>query len=249
MAIWWSPNVPADARPADLEMRCYLAMAKNVDDNPGRALDYLDASGLAEETIVVFAADHGDMVGSHGRRNKMVPYAEAINLPLVMRWPRRIPAGRRLDSLQVPMEHLPALCGPAGLPIPREVDGADLSSVVLGKGGDGRDESLIGSCTSNWDFLQNGTDWPEWRGVKTKQHTYVRWLAGGEELYDNRADPYQMANLAEGGGGPEVLDRLRARLAELLAAAHDDFRSGPGYGEWYDDRRNLIRTGLGPVPG
>jgi len=43
--------------------------------------------------------------------------------------------------------------------------------------------------------------------------------------------------------------RLRPRLSELLAAAHDDFRPGTGYGDWYDDCRNLVRTALGPVPG
>jgi len=246
--LWWSPNVPDDKRPSDEEMRSYLAMAKNVDDNLGRMLDYLEASGLAANTIVVFSADHGDMKGSHGRYNKMVPYAEAMNIPLVMRWPNRIPAGLRLDTLHMPMDHLPTLCGLAGLPIPREVDGADLSGVVLGKGGDRRDEILIGNYTSNWDFLQTGTDWPEWRGVKTKQYTYCKWLAGSEELYDNLADPYQMANLAVGDQAPAELQRLRARLSELLAAAHDDFRAGPGYGEWYDDQRNLVRTGLGPVP-
>ena len=247
--IWWSPNVPADKRPSDLEMRCYLAMAKNVDDNLSRLLDYLESSGLAEDTIVVFTADHGDMLGSHGRFNKMVPYAEAINIPLVMRWPSRIPAGSRIDTLHMPMDYLPTLCGLAGLPIPREVDGADLSSVVLGKDDDSRDEILIGSYTSNWDFLQTGTDWPEWRGVKTKQYTYCRWLAGGEELYDNWADPYQMENLAENGAEPEALVRLRARLSDLLAAAHDDFRPGTDYHDWYDNRRNLVRTALGPVPG
>jgi hypothetical protein len=45
-----------------------------------------------------------------------------------------------------------------------------------------------------------------------------------------------------------MLDQLRARMWELLAVAHDDFRPGTGYGDWYDDRRNLIATGLGPVP-
>jgi arylsulfatase A-like enzyme len=247
--IWWSPNVPEAGRPSDSDMRCYLAMVKNVDDNLGRLLDYLEASGLAESTIVVFSSDHGDMFGSHGRWNKMVPYAEAINIPLVMRWPGRISAGLRLDTPQLPVDHLPTLCGLAGLPIPREVDGADLSSVVLGKGGDSRDEILIGSYTSNWDFLQTGTDWPEWRGVKSRQYTYCRWLTGQEELYDNVEDPYQMNNLAAGDGVPAAHERLRSRLAELLAAAHDDFRPGTGYGEWYDDRRNLVRTALGPVPG
>jgi arylsulfatase A-like enzyme len=246
--IWLPPNVPADGRPSDLQLRCYLAMAKNVDDNLGRLLDYLESSGLAADTIVVFSSDHGEMFGSHGRWNKMVPYAEAIDIPLVMRWPGRIPSGSRIDTLQMPTDHLPTLCGLAGLPIPREVDGTDLSGVVLGRGRDSREEILIGSYTSNWDFLQTGTDWPEWRGVKTKQYTYCRWLTGGEELYDNAADPYQMENLAHDGRGPEVLGRLRARLWALLAEAHDDFRPGPGYGEWYNERRELVRTGLGPVP-
>jgi arylsulfatase A-like enzyme len=245
--IWWSPNVPANRPRSDEEMRYYLAMAKNVDDNLGRLMDYLETSGLASDTIVVFTADHGEMHGSHGRLNKMVPYAEAINIPLVVRWPQRIAARGPLEILQTPMDHLPTLCGLAGLTIPGEVDGADLSKVILGEARDAREEVLIGSYTSDWDFCQTGTSWPEWRGVKTKQYTYCRWLAGSEELYDNLADPYQMENLVE--RGPQVLAKLRSRLSDLLAAAHDDFRPGTGYGEWYDDRRNLVQTGLGPVPG
>jgi arylsulfatase A-like enzyme len=189
------------------------------------------------------------MHGSHGRVNKLVAYAESINIPLIVRWPQRIPRGSRVDALQTPMDHLPTLCGLAGLPIPREVDGADLSGVAFGKGGDGREEVLIGNYTSECDYCMTGTTYPEWRGVRTKQYTYFRWLAGGEELYDNLADPYQMENLAESSAEPEVLARLRSRLSDLLATAHDDFRPGPGYGEWFDDRRNLVRTALGPVPG
>jgi arylsulfatase A-like enzyme len=247
--IRWSPNVPADNPRPVIEMRYYLAMAKNVDDNLGRLMAYLDASGLAENTIVVFTSDHGEMHGSHGRLNKMVPYAEAINIPLIIRWPRRIPPGSRIEALQTPMDHLPTLCGLAGLRIPREVDGADLSRVVLGKGRDGREEVLIGSYTSHWDFFQTGTRWPEWRGVRTKQYTYCRWLTGEEELYDNLEDPFQMRNLAPGGAEPAVLKRLRGRLGDFLEAAHDDFRPGTAYGAWYDDRRNLLRTGLGPWSG
>ena len=246
--IQWSPNVPTDNNPRSvMEMRYYLAMAKNVDDNLGRLMEYLEASGLAANTIVVFTADHGEMHGSHGRLNKMVPYAEAMNVPLIMRWPKRIAPGMRTDALQTPMDHLPTLCGLAGLSIPAQVDGADLSGVILGKGSDDRADVLIGNYTSNWDFLQTGTDWPEWRGVKTKQYTYCKWLAGSEELYDNLADPYQMNNLAADRAHADVLLHLRARLYDLLAVAHDDFRKGTDYDEWYDDQRNLIRTGLGPV--
>lgn len=246
--IEWSPNVPADNPRKLIEMRYYLAMAKNIDDNLGRLMKYLDSSGLAEETIVVLTSDHGEMHGSHGRLNKMVPYAEAMNIPLVIRWPGRIAAGSRIAALQTPLDHLPTLCGFAGLRIPREVDGADLSRVILGRERDSRNEVLIGSYTSHWDFFQTGTRWPEWRGVKTGQYTYCRWLTGKEELYDNVEDPYQIENLALNRGEPSVLNHLRGRLKELLAAAHDDFAPGKAFAEWYDGRRRLVRTGLGRLP-
>jgi arylsulfatase A-like enzyme len=246
--VWWPPNVPADNPCTDEQLRCYLAMIQNADDNLGRLLDYLESSGLARDTIVVFTSDHGEMLGSQGRMQKMVPYAEAIDIPLIVRWPRGIPAGVRIDALQTPMDHFPTLCGLAGLPIPSEVDGADLSMIVTGEGSDGREEVLIGQYSSGELWFETGTTWPEWRGVRTKQYTYVRWLTGAEELYDNVADPYQMANLAEDGAEPEALLRLRARLPDLLAAAHDDFRPGTDYSDWYDDCRDLVRTALGPVP-
>jgi arylsulfatase A-like enzyme len=246
--VWWPPNVPADNPCTDEELRCYLAMITNADDNLGRLLDYLDASGLARDTIVVFTSDHGEMLGSHGRVQKMLPYAEAIDVPLVMRWPRRIAPGTRVDALQTPMDHLPTLCGLVGLPIPGEADGSDLSRVVTDGARDDRDGVLIGHYSSGELTFETGTSWPEWRGVRTKQYTYVRWLSGAEELYDNVADPYQLANLAEGDARPDALAVLRSRLAELLGAAHDDFRPGTGYSDWYDDCRNLIRTALGPVP-
>jgi len=246
--LHWAPNVP-EADRSDDELRCYLAMIANVDDNLGRLLDYLEGSGLARDTIVVFTSDHGEMLGSHGRIQKMVPYAEAINVPLVMRWPRRIAPGARIDALQTPMDHLPTLCGLAGLAIPSEVDGVDLSRAVTRGDGSSRDGVLIGQYSSGELWFQTGTFWPEWRGVRTQQHTYVRWLAGPEELYDNLADPYQMTNLAGNGAEPETLLRLRGRLVDLLATAHDDFRAGTDYTDWYDDCRNLLRTALGPVPG
>jgi arylsulfatase A-like enzyme len=247
--LWWPPNVPEDNPYTDEELRCYLAMIQNVDDNLGRLLDYLAWSGLTSDTIVVFTSDHGEMLGSHGRIQKMLPYAEAINVPLIMRWPRHIAPGALVDALQTPMDHLPTLCGLAGLPIPSEVDGADLSGIVTGRDRDDREGVLIGHYSSGELWFESGTSWPEWRGVRTKQYTYVRWLAGAEELYDNLADPYQMANLAENGAEPEALVRLRSRLSDLLAAAHDDFRPGTDYSDWYDDCRNLVRTALGPVPG
>jgi arylsulfatase A-like enzyme len=248
--LHWSPNVPEDhpMRRNQIAARCYYAMIKNADDNVGRLLDYLDKSNLGRNTIVVLTSDHGTMLGSHGRRNKMVPYAEALDVPLIMRWPKRIPAGRRDDSVYTAMDHLPTLCTLAGVGSPRKVDGKDRSAGTLGTGGASLDDGeLIMNYVSHWDYFDSGTRWPEWRGVRTKRYTYARWLKGDEELYDNEADPYQMRNLVGDATSAPVLTRLRQRLKVLLAEAHDEFLPGTAYADWYDDERVLTRTALGPV--
>ncbi|MBN1489240.1 MAG: sulfatase [Phycisphaerae bacterium] len=245
----WSPNVPEDHRHRrkPLEARCYYAMAKNVDDNVGRLMDFLEASGLAEDTIVVFTSDHGEMMGSQGRENKMVPYREAVNIPCIVRWPGRIAAGRQIDALCTPVDHLPTLCGLAGLAAPSECDGLDLSGVLLDTKRIERDAVLMANYVSHWDYFDSGTLWPEWRGVRTPRYTYAKWLGGKEELYDNIEDPYQMQDLASSEAHQDTLATLRTRLAELLAEAHDDFLPGTAYADWYDDERNLVKTALGPV--
>lgn len=244
----WRPNVPEN--PTEVfadDPRAYYAMIANIDDNIGRLLDFLDESGLSDDTIFVFTSDHGEMLYSHGRRNKMVPYEESVNVPLGIRWPGHVPAGVRTDTLQTPMDHMPTLLALAGLEIPGNLDGRDLSDAVLGKAPVDRDAILMMNYTSHWDYFDSGSLWPEWRGVRTKTHTYVKWLDGKEELYDNVADPYQMTNRVDSQGDSDTLRRLRARLEELLAEAHDDFLPGTAYADWYDDQRNLVRTALGPV--
>jgi arylsulfatase A-like enzyme len=248
--LHWSPNVPEDhpMRRNQIAARCYYAMIKNADDNVGRLLDYLDKSKLGKNTIVVLTSDHGTMLGSHGRRNKMVPYAEAIDIPLIMRWPGRIPAGHRDDSVFTAMDHLPTLCKLAGVRPSDGVDGKDRSAAALGTAESASDEGeMIMNYVSHWDYFDTGTKWPEWRGVRTKRYTYAKWLKGGEELYDNKVDPYQMRNLVDEADSASILARLRKRLKALMAEAHDEFLPGTAYADWYDDARVLTHTALGPV--
>jgi arylsulfatase A-like enzyme len=140
------------------------------------------------------------------------------------------------------MDYFPTLASMCGLQVPAIVNGTDLSAAALGRRGPERDAALMMNFVSHWDFPESGTSWPEWRGVRTKQHTYVRWLTGAEELYDNAADPYQMRNLLEGGQPPEIANRLRSRLKDLLHDAHDDFLPGTAYAEWFTMERNVKHT-------
>jgi arylsulfatase A-like enzyme len=174
----------------------------------------------------------------------MAPYAEAVDIPLVVRWPKRVRAGSKSDALYTPMDHLPTLASLCGLPVPSIVNGLDLSQTALGRKGGERDAALMMNYVSHWDYPETNTDWPEWRGIRTKQHTYVRWLNGAEELYDNLADPLQMRNLFDGRRAPEVMRRLRARLKDLLAESHDEFPPGTAYAEWFTLERDMVKRVL-----
>lgn len=252
-SLAWDDNVPAEFRTGTnlAEARAYFAMAKNADDNMGRILAYLDETGLADDTIVIFTSDHGEMLGSHGRRNKMVPYAEAVRVPMIVRWPGQIGASTRVETLQTPLDHMPTLIGLAGLPQPEGLDGVDLSGELLGGEPPARDAVLMSNYTAHWDYFmthtQPGANWPEWRGVKTPQYTYARWIDGHVELYDDVADPNQLDDLSQAPDHAPIAVELEATLQRLLAEAHDEFLPGNGYVEWIDRERNIIRTGLGPV--
>lgn len=246
--LYWRPNVKGRNDAPGRDPHCYYAMAANVDENLGRLMRYLDESGLASNTILVVSSDHGEMLASQGRYNKMVPYCEAVDVPLMMRWPGHIRPGSVADTLYTPMDHFPTLASFCGFRAPDIVNGIDLSWAALGGSkGKERDAALMMNFTSHWDYPETGTEWPEWRGVRDKQYTYARWLNGPEELYDNLADPYQTRNLFDGRSGPAALNRMRSRLKDFLAEAHDEFLPGNRYASWLDIRRNVLRNALGPI--
>ena len=240
------PNVPSNAPPGAGDPRYYYAMLGAVDAAFGKLLGFLDSSGLAKDTLVVLTSDHGEMMGSHGKWEKMAPYEEAVRVPLVFRWPGQLPAGVKSDVLYTPMDHHPTLAALADAGAPSGMDGRDLSAAIKAPSkASEREAVLIANYSSHWDYFHSEWPWPEWRGVRTGRHTYVKWLSGKEELFDNAADPYQMHDLA--ASDVATLNRLREILRSLLAESHDPFMAGPAYADWYDEQRNIIRTGRGAV--
>ncbi|KPL15813.1 MAG: hypothetical protein AMS26_06585 [Bacteroides sp. SM23_62] len=247
------PNVDDSFMPewkarSQQDFRVYYAMVKNIDHNIGRLMTYLEESGQMDNTIFVFTSDHGEMMGSHDRIYKMVPYEESIGIPLVYCWKGHIPAGQRTNSLFTPVDHMPTLLSLAGITVPDFADGMDQSHILLGEPGPEREEALLMNYSSHWDWCATGTRWKEWRGVRTMTHTYVKWLEGDEELYDNVNDPFQMINLAVSDKEPDLLEAMRRRQEVLLEEAHDEFLPGNGYAAWFDPRsRDVVSTALGPV--
>ena len=160
----WDDNVPAGMHTGQnlTEARAYYAMSKNAYDNMGRILDYLDTSGLAEDTIVVFTSDHGEMLGSHGRRNKMVPYDEAVQVPMLVRWPGHVTPASRTDTLQDPSRSH-ADVDPHGRA--RATARPRRNRLEPGDSRRGRDAARRCNYTAHWDYFmtasQPGASWPE----------------------------------------------------------------------------------------
>lgn len=226
------PNVRGDYRKA---LAAYYAMVTNLDDNFGRLMHALDETNLAEDTILVFTSDHGDMLGSQGHELKQRPWEESIHVPFILRYPRRVKRPLVTDVLMNAVDIMPTLLGLAGVEIPGSVQGEDLSRFVLGECGS-RPESV---------FLQNilpchhavETNIGPWRGVRTARYTYARWRDSGWVLYDNALDSYQMKNLIDKPEASALQERLEKELQRWFVRTKDDFASADEWQRRVEARR------------
>ncbi len=241
-------NVPESIRARALEVyRHYLAMTLALDDMLGELLDYLDRTALADSTLVIFTSDHGTQMGAQGIEpfKKKEPYEESLLVPMVARRPGVLDGGRTCDALTAPVDLFPTLCTLCGAPIPRSVEGHDLSAAWLGReGAFEQDAVLTMNFTAAYDYLANGE---EWRGVRTKTHSYAHWLDGKTVLYDLAADPLEMTNLADDPAAAPLRERMESRMQELMARRGDELVSCDRYADWFDAQRRVIRNAFGPL--
>lgn len=207
----------------------YYAAITALDDQLGRIMAHLDTRGLAENTILVYTSDHGDMLWSQGRMKKQQPWEESIRIPFLVRWPGRVPAGHANGSLLSVADLAPTLLGLAGVDQLPGGQGTDLSPVVLGLETTGPDSGGPGSVflmdlVSVDESQRQGI--PEWRGVRTERHTYARDRGGGWLLYDNVEDPYQLENRIADPAYADVRGRLEDELSAWLHRVGDPFAAG-----------------------
>ena len=196
---------------ANEHVKNYFAAVTGVDENVGRVLSALDEQGIADDTIVVFTSDHGDMMGSHGLMGKPHWYNESFKVPFVIRYPRKIKPGKSDFILNVP-DIMPSLLVMMGLgdKIPSDVEGLDKTAYFYG--------DAKGETTGLYmDVLANV------RGLKTKRYTFVvkKNYVEDEEyiLFDDKNDPFQLNNIAE--SNMDVVKGLRDDLAKYIKATKD----------------------------
>ncbi|MEM7097369.1 MAG: sulfatase [Pseudomonadota bacterium] len=240
------PNVPQHQQTASQDMyRHYLAMTLAVDEMLGGLLDYLDRTGKAENTIVLFTSDHGTQAGSQGVNpwSKKNPYDASVRVPGIVRYPGRVAAGERHNSLVNMVDWFPSLCGLAGVPVPRSVEGQDRSAWWTGELWSDADEAAFLMNFSKWfDWFQDGA---EWRGVRTTNYTYCRRLNGPVELYSLQDDPWQSKNLAGQGLSEEA--RLADQLRQIQKVRADELVACTQWKHWLDDQRRVVRNAFGEL--
>lgn len=169
----------------------YYAKLTMQDAFFGLLLDALEKTGQAENTMVIYCSDHGDYAGAHGLWAKGVPsFHEAYNIPCVIRWPKGIHSpGRRVDALVSTTDFAPTLLDAANLAITPPMSGMSLMPWLRGEANPQWREAL---------FTQmNGVElYYTQRIVMTHDYKYVYNGFDYDEMYDLRADPHELKNLA-----------------------------------------------------
>ncbi|MFN7922606.1 MAG: sulfatase [Bryobacteraceae bacterium] len=223
-------NVPESHREEAMKnLRGYYAHMAALDDCVQQLKDAVDATGKVEDTIFVFASDHGDMLQSQGLHHKQQPWEESLRVPFLIRYPRLLGRKRRTSITPIDAPDIfPTLAGLAGLGRIESAQGTDYAPLIRGERKDEAEPAALLNLPASFSVVRR-QGFAEYRGVRTPRHTYVRSIHGPWLLYDNHKDPLQKRNLVGKDHGLEA--RMERKLEALLRRAGDEFLPGARYVE------------------
>ncbi|MEX1097074.1 MAG: sulfatase [Planctomycetales bacterium] len=192
----------------------YLRCIASVDDNIGRLLKYLDDSGLAENTIVIYSSDQGFYLGDHGWYDKRWMYEESLRMPLIVRWPGKVkPRSVNTDLVQN-LDFAETFLEAAGVAVPADMQGASLVPLLEGK------------TPADWrkSVYYHFYEFPGVHavrrhcGVRTDRHKLIHFYNLDEwELFDLEQDPHELKSVYDDPAYADVVARLKAELKRLQA--------------------------------
>ena len=195
-------------------MKDYLSTAKSLDRNIGRILKYLDSTGLAKNTIVIYTSDQGFYMGEHGWFDKRFMYEESLRTPFVMKYPGKIKPGMVVNDMVVNIDFTPTILELAGIKIPEDIQGKSFVQNVL-----------TGKTPKNWrkSMYYHYYEYPQPHkvsphfGVRTMRYKLIRFYGPFDawELFDLKGDPNEMNNLYGKPGFEKITEELKAELLKL----------------------------------
>ena len=194
-------------------IRNQLRALAAVDEGVGQLFKALEEAKQLDRTLIIFSSDNGFFWGEHGLADKRWAYDESIRDPLLMRYPRLIKAGTTLDQFVLNIDIAPTLLELAGAPIARTIQGRSLLPLL-------KDEKTPWRASLLSEYFQEKAypRVPAWKAVRTERWKYIQYvdLTGLDELYDLKADPYEMKNLVKETDAQPALQEMKAELKKLL---------------------------------
>jgi arylsulfatase A-like enzyme len=190
-----------------------------IDDCVGRVLEAISAEGLEKNTVFIFTTDHGDATGSHKHFEKAgTMYEEIFRIPLLVRMPRGMGKSGVVREFARCLDLMPTIVELAGCSLPKPVDG--LSLVLFLKGGKPASWPDSVYCEHHgevWGYQSQ-------RMVRTHDWKYVYNPTDLDELYDMKADPFEMKNRISDPACAAILAEMKGRLLGWNDATKDMFQ-------------------------
>ena len=197
----------------------YLRCVAGVDEAVGQMLDYLKASGLDENTIVVYTSDQGFYLGEHGWFDKRWMYEPSFRMPFMVKYPKKIKAGTHNKELLLNIDFAPTLLDLAGVSIPKDIQGESFKKQLYGKRYKGRDA-----------VYYHYYEYPFWHkvqphyGVSTGKYKLIHFYYDMDEweLFDLENDKNEMQNLYGKPGYEKITANLKQKIKSLQKQYKDD---------------------------
>ena len=206
---------PAGLSPKEYKEWCYqnffkgyYRVCESLDENVGRLIDYIDHSGLKENTIVIYTSDNGFFLGEHGWYNKMWMYEESLHIPFLIRYPKEIQPGSVNDDFIMNIDFAPTFLDFAGMKIPKEIQGKSFRPLLQGK------------TPANWrkSIYYRYYDrhiQPQY-GIRTKKYKLIYYPEiQAYELFDLLKDPHEMRNVCQDDNYSEIAREMKKKLKKI----------------------------------
>ncbi len=201
----------------------YLRCIDAVDDNVGRVLDYLEQSGLADNTVVFYTSDQGWYLGEHGWFDKRWMYEESFRTPLLVRWPGKIKAGSVNTDFAMNLDFAETFLDIAGVAVPSDMQGKSLVPLLKGK----TPETWRKSMLYHYYEYPGPHSVRRHYGVRTERYKLIHYYepeVNEWELFDLEKDPKELHSLYSDPEYAEIVTELKRELKRLREKYRDDTR-------------------------
>jgi len=191
-------------------LREYMATIASVDESVGRIIDYLEAQGLDENTLVVYTSDQGFYLGENGWFDKRYMYETSFRMPLLMQFPKEIEAGSVISEMTQNLDFAPTFLDMAGIEIPEDMQGISFKKVLYGE------EAEIGRDAIYYHYY----DFPAFHmvkrqyGIKTDRYKLIHFYDDIDtwEFYDLEKDPKEQNNLIDAEEYQDEVEIMHQKL-------------------------------------